>query len=240
MGNRLLVSCAAAVALCAGSVSAAHAEGFYFGISGGAGTLDVSNGDLDARFLPVVQSVPADGFAVQTYGPSSIDDSDSTWGAYVGYQWNRYFAVEAGYVDLGQGFYETGLTVGDADPDDLIDGGGPFDAAVTAKFRSSGPTLAAVGMLPFGDKFEAHGRVGVLFARTRLGFSLLDSENGDSTVVFGEYSDSSKDLFAGIGASWNINPSYALRVDYERFLDVGDENTEEADVDRITLNILFR
>jgi len=46
---------------------------------------------------------------------------------------------------------------------------------------------------------------------------------------------------AGIGAAWNINDGYALRVEVQRYFDVGDEDqTGENDVDMLTFGVVFR
>jgi hypothetical protein len=37
-----------------------------------------------------------------------------------------------------------------------------------------------------------------------------------------------------------LNPSYSVRVEYQKFLDVGDDRTGERDIDRIDVAILFR
>jgi hypothetical protein len=56
-----------------------------------------------------------------------------------------------------------------------------------------------------------------------------------------EAKDSSIELFAGIGAAWNISQSFALRVEFQHYFDVGDEDTTgEFDIDQISFGILFR
>lgn len=208
MNSRLLVSGVAAVMICAGSVSAAHAEGWYFGLPGGVTSSDIAKSDLDAAY----------GLAGSE---SSIDDSGSSWGADIGYQWGRHFAVEVGYVDLGEATY-TAAAYG-----------------LETSFQSNGPTVGAVGILPLGDRFELHGRAGVLFARTRITERLVD-DNGD-VLAHNGIKGNSKDPFLGVGAGWNINPEYTLRVDFRRFLDVGDsDETGEADIDQLYLSIVFR
>ncbi len=32
------------------------------------------------------------------------------------------------------------------------------------------------------------------------------------------------ELFAGIGANWNATPNVAIRVEYQKFFDVGDDS----------------
>jgi hypothetical protein len=233
MGNRLLSACVAAGALCVGAVSGVHAAeaGFYFGIGGGTGSADLSKSDLDDVYQ---SALIADDYDVLAFD-SQLDDSEASWGAQIGYQWNAYFAAEIGYVDLGKAIYEADFTVRD-----LLPPGGTGMGSVRTRFRSTGPTVAVLGMLPLGEKFDLHGRAGILFARTRITEQGRDFATGE---VLGsqDIRGNSKDLFAGIGGAWNINPNYTLRLDYQRYLDVGDdEDSLEADVDQLTLSILFR
>jgi hypothetical protein len=43
-----------------------------------------------------------------------------------------------------------------------------------------------------------------------------------------------------VGGAWNISDSYSLRLEYQRYLDLGDDDTGEGDVDLIGLSHLFR
>lgn len=233
MGNRLLASCVAAGALYVGSICGAHAAetGLYFGIAGGTASADLSKNDLDDVYQ---SALIADDYDVLAYD-SKLDDSDASWGAQIGYQWGAYFAAEIGYVDLGKALYEADFTV-----EDLLPPGGTGTGSVRTRFRSAGPTVAVLGLLPLGEKFDVHGRAGILFARTRITEQARDFDTGE---VLGsqDIRGNSKDLFAGIGGAWHINPNYTLRVDYQRYLDVGDdEDTLEADVDQLAVSILFR
>lgn len=232
MNHRLLASCVTAAALCVGSVSAHAAEtGFYFGISGGTASVDLSKNDLDDIYQ---SSLIAADFDVLAFD-STLDDSDASWGAQVGYQWGTHFAAEIGYVDLGKAIYEADFTV-----EDLLPPGGTGTGSLRTRFRSAGPTVAVLGLLPLGEKFEIHGRAGLLFARNRIREQGLDPDTGE-VLASQEFRGNSKDVFVGIGGGWDINANYSLRFDYQRYLDVGDdEETAEADVDQLTLSILFR
>ncbi len=55
-------------------------------------------------------------------------------------------------------------------------------------------------------------------------------------------SDASQtELFAGIGAAWNVNQSFAVRAEYQRFFDVGDDKKNyEQDIDVISVGVLFK
>ncbi|MBV5276839.1 outer membrane beta-barrel protein, partial [bacterium] len=63
-----------------------------------------------------------------------------------GYQYNKYFAVEGGYFDLGQFGFNTSTVPA-----------GTFSGEIKLK----GLNLDAVGILPITDKFSVFGRIGV-------------------------------------------------------------------------------
>jgi len=232
MKYRLLASSVAAVMMSAGAISPVLAEGWYSSLSGGTADADISRGDLDAVYSGVLGSLAAasgPGYSLNRLD-SDLDTSDSSWGVDVGYQWGSHFAVEVGYVDLGEAQYDANF---------VLTGGGPaLGGSVSTSFRTTGPTVGAVGILPLGEKFEVHGRAGVLFSRIRITERLIDAGGVFASAKTG---GNDKDLFAGVGGGWNINQNFSLRVDYRRFLDVGEADvTGERDVDQIALSILFR
>jgi len=96
-------------------------------------------------------------------------------------------------------------------------------------------------MVPITRRFDLHGRLGVIFSDTRVRQRIEDPFTGDFLSVEDDGSD--RDFFAGIGGAWNINESYSLRLEYQRFLDVGEEGqfrSGERDIDLLTFSVLFR
>lgn len=222
MTGRLRLRIAVAT-LAAGLLPGANAlaeAGFYSGFFGGMSMADMgSKGSLDEVYFG---DLPLDS--------SSLDDSDGTYGVQVGYRWNSYIAAEIGYVNLGEGVYEAAIS----DPAIV-----PSPIEFSARFRSTGPTLSVLGTLPAGERFDFHGRLGAYYSDTRYRERLEDPDTGETASI--EFDGNSIDAFAGIGAAWNINASYTLRVEYQRFFDVGDEEeTPEADIDLLMFGVLFR
>jgi hypothetical protein len=70
----------------------AEGGGFYVGASAGQSSAGLSSDD----YRNDLQGVGINARNV------SLDDSDTAWKAYAGYSFNEYFAVEAGYTNLGQ------------------------------------------------------------------------------------------------------------------------------------------
>ena len=93
--------------LCAGLglAASAHAEGWYVVVFGGeASSEGLDQDELDAGLVD-------GGFDLQS---SALDDSDTGFGATLGYQVNENFAAELSYVDLGDGVVQA--TNGQASP----------------------------------------------------------------------------------------------------------------------------
>jgi OmpA-OmpF porin, OOP family len=215
-----------------GSGAQAEEAGWYFGISGGIATVDLpSKGDFDAVRVPELEAVITNsGFGVDSLS-SSLDDSDAAWGLEIGYRFNPYVAAEVGYVNFGEALYEAIATATDGvNP--------PFPVESSVRFESSGPTAAVLGMLPLTERFDLHGKAGIYFADTRVRSRIR--EVGVDNVDHQEIDSGETEVFLGIGGAWNINDSFSVRIEYQRFLDVGDDESGESDVDLITGSILFR
>lgn len=146
-------------------------------------------------------------------GPGiSCDDSDMSWKILGGYRVNRHFAAELGYIDFGE-FKATGP-------------GG------TASAKASAFDLVAVGILPIADRFSVYGKLGAYHgtvdAKVRT-FTL----NGDA-------SDDSTNLTYGVGAGFDMARNLTLRAEWQQYKDVGGSETVKADIDVISLGVLFR
>jgi OOP family OmpA-OmpF porin len=77
----------------------------------------------------------------------------------------------------------------------------------------------------------------------KAGFFRWDMDLNVSSSVFGSGSASETgfDPMFGIGGLFNISEKLGVRVEYEKFLDVGDENvTGQSDVDLISASLVFR
>ena len=123
-------------------------------------------------------------------GTASIDesidgfgfDADSTaYRLYGGYQFNEYFALEAGYMNLGSF-------------DEQIQQGGEI---VPISADADGFTFAARASVPLGQKFDLHGTVGSFFWDGSNEIAGVGDNVSDSNIYFG----------AGLGYSLSNNVS---------------------------------
>ena len=221
----------AALALIGPGAPAAAAElGFYVAGNVGQVTKDSDRSDY-AAFATEIQSFFA--FA-PTSDRRSFDDSDMTFAVIVGYRLTRHLALEGAYTRLGTVAHRSRAS-----------GNFPMDAGTldsTIESETSGFTVAAVGVLPLNRDWEVFGRIGALFANNELSVSIVAI--GETFVspagqrISDSFSRSSNDYFAGLGLSRRVFETYDVRLEYQRFLDVGKLDTGGiGDMDAILLGL---
>jgi OOP family OmpA-OmpF porin len=145
-------------------------------------------------------------------GPGvSCDDKDTAWRILAGYQFNRNFAAEFGYTDLGE--------VSASGP------GGSVSVETTAW------ELVGVGLLPLVDKFSAYGKIGLYRAETDATVNVPG---------FASASESNTDLTFGIGARYDFTRNLGVRAEWQRYQDVGGGDIGEDDVDVISIGVVWK
>ena len=133
--------------------------------------------------------------------PTSIIDDDraTAFKIFGGYKFNKNFALEAGYFDLGKfGFAATTTPAG----------------TLNGQIKLRGLNFDAVGILPLAEKFSAFGRVGLNYAQAKDNFS--------ATGAVAAPTDSSPDkndlnYKFGWGVQYDITESVGLRGEWERY-----------------------
>jgi OOP family OmpA-OmpF porin len=199
--------------LLAFSTSAVAQSGSYAGGSLGRGQFKVDTARIGAELNSA-------GF---THNGVTADSSDTAWKVFFGYQFNRNLAAEVSFVDLGA----FAVTTRASNP---VPGGGiaTTDVNSKVKVRSSLPQVSALGILPIGDRFSVHGRLG--FHTLETSYSVL-SVSGNKRKVGLNY---------GLGAGFEINRTFGIRAEWERFANVGDSNIGTRDADLVSVGVLVR
>ncbi|HEX7810660.1 MAG TPA: outer membrane beta-barrel protein [Burkholderiales bacterium] len=198
--------------LTAGQVSAADSGG-YFGVAAGQSMVDLDEGEINASLASI-------GLGANT----TVDDTDTGFKIFGGYQFNNNLAIEGAYSRFGKFASNSTITSG---------GSG------TANGEWSGYSLdvAALGMLPLGEKFTLFGRAGL--SVWNLDFDFTASGPGGTATL--SESESGVSPLLGLGASFNFTPTIALRAEYERHFAVGDEETTgDGDIDLISVGLVFK
>jgi OOP family OmpA-OmpF porin len=141
----------------------------------------------------------------------SCDDKDTAWRILGGYQFNRNFAVELGYTDLGE-----------------VSASGPGG---NVSVESTAFEVVAVGMMPIADKFSIYGKLGMYRAETDADVSVAG---------FSSASESNTDLTFGVGVRYDFARNLGVRAEYQKYSDVGGGNIGEDDVDVISVGVIWK
>ncbi len=193
------------------AASSAFAADTGFYLGGGIGGTKVKD-------APSAAELDAELAAGGITASSSVDDTDTGWKVFGGYKFNRYLAVEGSYADLGEVSITSNVT-------------NPPVGTIDIAWEALSMTVAAVGILPLSYGFELFGKGGLQYWDVDLGAmpfaAITESETGT-------------DYFYGIGAGYNLTHNIALRAEWERYNNVGDENTTgESDVDMWSAGVQF-
>ena len=242
---------ACALMLTVGAAPAAD-RGFYFGASGGQAKYDFNLPAVPVPvigFLPPVAGIvpdPTFAFGPNPGNPVFItpapagavfvsarpvlwlpgdDEEGTSWGVGGGYRFNRYLALEASYVNLGT------LNATHTMNTPAFLGGGTL--TFHRELETTGPALAAFGILPIADSWELFVRAGIMFADTDLTTRFNGSRN---SISF-----DSEPTTLGAGAQFDWQDHWSARLEFQRSFDVGgDDVASEADVDAVSLAVIYR
>lgn len=129
----------------------------------------------------------------------------------LGYKFNPNFAVEGGYIDFGKATFNTT--------------GGTVVGTATGTVKAGGVDLAAVGILPLGDKFSLFGKAGLAVAKVKTDMSVTPPGNTDKTVAA---------PLVGIGASYKVSDNVDLRAEFDHVSKLGKSGT----TDKLSSNMI--
>lgn len=143
----------------------------------------------------------------------TCDDKDTGWKIFGGYQFNRYFAVEGGYVDFGKAT-ATDVSLG---------------TPISGDAEGWGLFATGLATLPINEQFGVFAKAGLAYTKA------------DVTAVVGGVSvsddDSGTDLVYGVGAKFDFTKNFGMRVEFERFKDVGNF---DSDVDLLSAGLVYK
>lgn len=195
----------------------------YAGGGLGSSKFDEDKGAIDASLAAQLNSfgiAPLDN-------TSTLDDSDLAFTAALGYRIGPFFGVEAAYYRLGKEKYRGTITADD--------GTGPAPFQTNLDIRTTGLGVSALAFLPIKQNYEVYVRGGLLLANTD--FNVSQSYQGQTQG--GSSSSDSSDFFVGGGFSYYYQDSLEFRLEYQKFLNVGNSDSGEVDIDTIGLQIMY-
>lgn len=190
--------------------AAADDSGWYVGANIGQSNAKIDDEKITSGLLGA-------GFTTTSIAD---DERDLGYKLFGGYQFNRYFALEGGYVDLGQ----FGFTATTAPPGTL-----------SGNIRLKGLNLDAVGILPLTERFSAFGRIGVNYAEAKDSFS----GTGFVNVMNPDESKRAANYKVGLGLQYDFTKTLGMRAEAERYR-VNDAIGSKGDIDLFSLGLVYR
>ena len=199
-------------ALVAGASQAALADdaGWYGGVNAGQSRATIDDPRVSGGLL-------GGGFATTSI---HNDDHHFGWKAFGGYEFNRYFSLEAGYFDLGKfGFIANTLPLG----------------TLHGVSKIKGVNFDALAMLPIGDRFSAFGRFGVNYADVKDDFA----GTGAVAVIDPYRHKRAAHYKFGFGMQYDFTASVGMRIEAERYR-IDDAIGNRGDVDLYSAGLVYR
>ncbi|WP_290652756.1 porin family protein, partial [Aquisalimonas sp.] len=155
-------------------VAATAQEGVYLGFGYGLVNYDISASDWPGP------------------GSGSVDDSDTGYKIFAGYQPNRFLSIEAAYVDLGETTFS--------------------DDERSGKDEPATRSLSLVARVPVLNALSVHGRVGAHRWKSSVTF-----DDGSERT---RETDSATDLLYGIGATLHPGRRFGIVLEWERYTEI--------------------
>jgi len=194
-----------------GQAAVAAESGWYGGISIGQSRAWIAHERIATQL-----GVPVTGISFDD------DNRDVGFKLLAGRKFNKNFAVEGGYFNLGK----FGFTANYAPA-----------SSFTGDIKLHGLNLDAVGILPFTEKFSAFGRVGAIYAEAK------DTFRGTGAGVAVAAADPNPKKRQGgykygAGLQYDFTRALGLRGEWERYR-IDDAVGNKGDVDMLMVGLVY-
>lgn len=181
-----------------------YSEGWYMG-----GNVGISTANIDKD--KITQNL--------TNYSYSDDEQDLGYKLFGGYQFNKNFALEGGYFNLGKFDYSLSTPNG----------------SVNGNIKVKGLNLDAVAILPITEDFSAFARIGANYAQSK------DSFETTGSISMSDNSPQKNDLNYkfGAGLQYAVTDSLALRLEAERYR-INDAVGNDGDIDFFSIGLMYK
>ncbi len=140
---------------------------------------------------------------------ATCDDEADGYKIFGGARINPNLAFEASYLDMGEATASNNVN--------------------NRTLGVTGLNFSAIGIYPLSKSFELFGKVGLMFWEAESTLTGV----GSSTVKVND-----SDLNFGFGATYNVNKTFGLRAEYERFHNVSYESSAETPVSYLSVGVI--
>jgi len=190
--GKKIVAILGLLAACAAAPAVAQDKGLYIGAQAGV-----------AQYQESCQAQPG-----------VCDDKDGTGRLFLGYQFNKYFALEGGYADAGN------VQIAGTDP--VL---GPIDR----KAHTYGFDLLGVFTIPLADRLSLLAKAGAFRWRAEVDDRVTGERRGETSAGFAY----------GVGFGYDLG-KLGIRAEFTRYDNVGGATAGEDNVMLYTLGLLYR
>ncbi len=181
-----------------------YSSGWYMG-----GNIGISTANIDEE--KITQNLINTSY--------TDDERDLGYKLFGGYQFNKYFALEGGYFNLGKFDYALSTGSGTAE----------------GNIKIMGINLDAVATLPITEKFSAFGRVGANYAQAKDSFSTT----GNLSIPDTDPKKSDLNYKFGAGLQYAITDAVGIRLEAERYR-INDAVGNMGDIDLFSVGLTYR
>jgi opacity protein-like surface antigen len=165
---------------------------------------------------------------------SSVKETDTGFGAFFGYQFLPWLAAEVAYQDLGAASYEADTSFFLPFP---VNSSLPINAQIKSEVTAA--SASALFIAPLFDHFSVGARLGVATTKAKFSISAVTVQTpqrlSDSTT-------NTNGVF-GVNAQWTPTDHLGVRLEYQRYKEVGgdsDDDIDGFDVTLISLGVLWK
>ena len=189
-------------------------SGWYIGGGIGQSKIKLDNSDFDFSGAPV-----------------NKDDKDTGFKVFAGYNFTPIFGAELMYADMGK------ATV-------TADAGAGGSAKL--EYKATSFALAGTARFQLGSAFTIMGRLGGAQNTAKLSVpstsGLVGALLAAEGITPGSSTDKTQtDVYFGLGAQYDFNRNFGVRLDYDNFGKFGNEDdTGRAKVEMLSINAVYR
>src|SRR5690554_5033510 len=135
---------------------------------------------------------------LEEFGLAGVEQSSGTYGMFLGYKFNKHFAVELGWQSYGDAKFNSNITYQGVNMD------------LTLESTDINALKYGVrGIIPLGEKFSLSGRLGL---STLNGNRKATATSTQSPYISASEIDSSSvsAVYVGLGAEYSLNEQFYL------------------------------
>ncbi len=177
--------------------AASAEDDWYVSASLGSLSLDYDGADLTS-------DLASRGWTITDV---TVDDSGTAWKIVGGFNVNEYFALEAGFVDLGDVTTRYSTTIPPTEIDNILN-----DTLAVHPLQGDGWVTSAVLRWPVQDNLALTARAGWYFWESDVDVRVVTGGTGSVSDR-----ESGSDAMFGVGLEWQLNQQWSVTAEYERY-----------------------